>query len=246
MGHRPDRLLSTARRVINASRVLTESEKRLWVDIHVLDGGPDGCISRPDTLARRLALSRDTVESVRRHLKALGLIENRPRHGTWGDSWYATMPEELAPPKYAKDPQVFELADQLDVYLEERPRRTPKRDLHVTKLVQEVAQQFTPESGGGSAANVDRSLAAAAPPELVEGGDGGAASSPHSGGDSAGCLAAHAPPPCSTDVGRTSVLEQTSPPENGVAHATGLRTDEGHPLEVGPSGRLRPSGQEVA
>ncbi len=223
MGHRPDHLPTHARRVINASRVLTESEKRVWLEIHFLDQGPDGCICRPDTLARRLALSRDTVESVRRHLKALGLIENRPRHGTWGDSWYATMPEELAPPKYAKDPQVFELADQLDVYLEEKPRRTPKRDLHVTKLVQEVAQQFTPESGGGSAA-----------------------SSPNSGGDSAGCLAAHAPPPCSTDVGRTSVLEQTSPPENGVAHATGLRTDEGHPLEVGPSGRLRPSGQEVA
>jgi hypothetical protein len=134
MTSRPERPPPTARRVVNASSVLTESEKRIWLEIHYLDGGTEGCTLRPDTFARRLGLQRDTIRKGRHRLKAWELVSSRPRRG-YTDAWFATLPAALIPKaRGPKDATIFELADALDNYLRQAQpgaSSSPKTDANL-------------------------------------------------------------------------------------------------------------------
>lgn len=227
--YRPDCPPVWARRVINALGKLTEGEKRVWIEIHILDRGPEGCYTRPDNFARRLGLARDTIEKARRRLKAVGLAHNLPNQG-YTDRWYATLPAGYELNGHGpKDPKVFALAEQLDSYIRDQLERkeTPQPGgspaaKFVEDLVENVADQYAPSS--------------------VQPGGRTSANPPQPGGRASPNLADADPPPIkgvSTEKERSKTSALTTPTENGGATTQRLRTDDGEPLEADPeSGRL--------
>lgn len=116
-------------RVVQASSVLTDAQKALWVAIYWLDG-PEGCYLRPAGLASRLGWDITKLERVRPVLKGYGILYSQPRKG-YTDAWRTTLPSECIPEK--RDPDMRKEADWLPYVerLDDHLRRcqpTPKSE----------------------------------------------------------------------------------------------------------------------
>ncbi len=102
-------------RVIRASREITPSETLLAGEYYCLDRGHRGCYAREDVMARRVALRIRSMKACRIRLKELGIIasaaaeEDRRRQ-----TIYFTLPDCYHPSEFAKDEEVFRLAEMLD------------------------------------------------------------------------------------------------------------------------------------
>ena len=94
-----ERLPRTAVQVVLASRRLPAGIKLVWEQDFYLDQGPEGAWISGSNLAKRLGMTKETVEKYRRVLSRLGLHESRPRPGGRTMSWYATLPAQCIPPK---------------------------------------------------------------------------------------------------------------------------------------------------
>ena len=133
-------LSKTAIRVVKASRALDDIDKLVWIEIYHLDQGPEGCYMRPDTLARRVGRSRNTMERSRRRLKECGLVRSVQRRG-YCDSWYVDLPVEcVLSSTRPTDEEVFAAAARLDEMLAQ-PGTTD-----VTKLVANLTARMVPGS----------------------------------------------------------------------------------------------------
>ena len=76
---RSKRLPFVATRIVYACSALTMTERALWCQHYGLDNKADGCILGASNMARRLAISRDWVEQLRRRFLDLGLLNARQR-----------------------------------------------------------------------------------------------------------------------------------------------------------------------
>ena len=107
-------------RVVNASRVLDSSTKLLLGEIFRLDRSHKGCYARQAILARRVGRSVQAMKACRTKLREAGFLE-RSEERLSGDRrqyiWFFSLPEEYWPSEYAKDEEIFALADQLDADL---------------------------------------------------------------------------------------------------------------------------------
>lgn len=126
---RPLRQPFTATYVVKASRALSAGEKLVWLELHQLDRGPDGCWLTPAQLGERLGLSAATVESYRARLSHLGLaccVKRPDAVNRFG--WIALLPTSCAPhTARIAGPQAQQLAHVLDGFIRERdPDRTVK------------------------------------------------------------------------------------------------------------------------
>ncbi|MCH9015619.1 MAG: helix-turn-helix domain-containing protein [Gemmatimonadetes bacterium] len=138
-------------RVVKASRVLADIDKLVWIEIYHLDQGPEGCYILPDTLARRIGRSRDTMERSRRRLKDAGLLYSVPRPG-YCDRWHVALPAKcVAVSSRPTDEDVEVAANQLDELISQPGGNS------AAKIIDNLAahmQPSSPKPGGTPASNL--------------------------------------------------------------------------------------------
>ena len=112
-----DQAPASALRVVNASRVLDAPSKLLLGEIFRLDRTHKGCYAGEAMLARRVGRSVRAMHACRTKLREAGFLE-RSEERLSSDrrqyTWFFILPEQYWPSEYAKDEEIFVLADQLD------------------------------------------------------------------------------------------------------------------------------------
>lgn len=168
MSERPPPLSRTALRVVNASRLLTDIQKRVMLETAHLDGGTEGCYARPQRFARRLGRSVDTVKRTRKQLCQLGLMVHHARKGERTDSWYATLYPECVPKSVngIRDTEIFTLAERLDWIL---AGKGCTRNIGGDRRAERAAVPPTPAPTQGAAVPPDAAptQGAAVPPNRI-------------------------------------------------------------------------------
>jgi len=121
-----------AMRVIKACHALTSGEKLLLLEVHGLDKTPERAFIGSGPLGRRLGLSRDAIEKIRRRLLAIGLLAKRKEGDRRTASWWPILPDQFIPSvDRPDDGEVAALAQALSTWvtsqLEPAPSGTPLR-----------------------------------------------------------------------------------------------------------------------
>ena len=152
---RPDKPRFAAQRVIKGSRVLTPSEKLVWLEDYALDLGPEGAWLAPAKMGERLGMKPRTVEDYRQRLANAGLHESAPRPGAKSKSWYAVLPIQFIPNERPAEEDVNYIIREFDEYLHDRgfPRRAsgsnPDRCRTQTTLFPRQVSDPDPDSRRG-------------------------------------------------------------------------------------------------
>ena len=139
-----ERLPRTAVQVVLASRRLPAGIKLVWEQDFYLDQGPEGAWISGSNLAKRLGMTKETVEKYRRVLSRLGLHESRPRPGGRTMSWYATLPPQCVPPKGMSIEDATGLGSVLDRHVHEHEYTGPASGIQAPSM----PDRSTPSTGG--------------------------------------------------------------------------------------------------
>jgi hypothetical protein len=104
-------------RVVKAATELTLGQKFVYLELCGLCG-ENGAYMSAENLGRRIAMTRDYIEQVRRELTGAALLRSERRPGQRGATWWPVLPAECLPTsRRPSDEEVVTLAARLDAHI---------------------------------------------------------------------------------------------------------------------------------
>ena len=113
-------------RVVKACAALSPMDKLIWLEHYGLTNGRPGATISASGLARRIGVSRVTVEHARKEFLRLDLVTKRDRGIGRTASWFVQLPS-CARPQVTRliDDDVEQYADLLRDWIESRSITSP-------------------------------------------------------------------------------------------------------------------------
>ena len=114
-------------RVVKACAALSPMTKLIWLEHYGLANGRQGATISASSLARRIGVSRVTVERARKELLRIDLFKKRDRGNGRTASWFVQLPS-CARPQAERliDDDVERYAELLSDWIKSHPPTSPK------------------------------------------------------------------------------------------------------------------------